>query len=80
MTGQRAHARSMTCQGIVAGTHLEDWCGQDSGKVLLHVGGQRGAPADDEAHAPAKGGLEGAEDVLVQQRRRLRPEAERLLP
>lgn len=54
--------------------HLEDGRAEGGGEVLLHVGGQGGAPAHDEAHAAAKRALEGAEDVLVQQRRRLHNE------
>ena len=48
---------------------LEDRRAEGGRQVLLHMSGERGAAADDEAHAAAKGRFEGAEDVFVQQRR-----------
>ena len=49
--------------------NLEDRRAEGGCQVLLHMGGERSAPAHNEADAAAKGGLEGAEDVLVQERR-----------
>lgn len=53
--------------------HLEDGGAEGDFQVLLHMGGEGGSSADDEAHAAAKGLLERAEQVPVQQRGRLRP-------
>ena len=49
-------------------SNLEDRRAEGGCQVLLHMSGERGAAAHDEAHAATKGRFEGAEDVLVQQR------------
>lgn len=56
---------------VRSATHLENGGAEGDFEVLLHVSGQRSATTYDEAHAAAKGLLEGVEQILVQQRRSL---------
>ena len=56
---------------IINRAGLEYRGAEGDGKELLHVGGQRGAPRHDEAHAAPKRLLERLEQQPVQQRRRL---------